>query len=285
MGVNMEHKWPKKITMWQEADTGYMSIPFTWMLPAARAMLEQRDMFASRWIVGGPAVKLLPDYLSGISGAIIGDDMPGVLQRVNPMATRTTVGCPNRCKFCGIGQRLIEGDFRELDDWPDKPIICDNNLLAASRQHFDRVIDRLVKWGWCDFNQGLDAAHLTDYHARRIAEIKKPIVRLALDSDARRDVWTQAYKRLHAAGVAKHNIRTYVLCGFHSTPEADWDRCEYVARFNLKPYPMWFHGLAQLKANIVTPEQIQLGWTDAERRNLMGWYYKHRGHRGPLRGK
>jgi hypothetical protein len=276
------HEWPKNITIWQKGDVGYMSIPFTWLLVDARARLLQKDMFIKHWNVGGPAVQLMPDYLQGIKNVSLGGDMPGVLQRVNPMATRTTVGCPNRCKFCGVGQRLIEGPFKELPDWPDKPIICDNNLLASHHRHFDRVIDRLVKWEWCDFNQGLDAAFLTNHHAKRIAEIKNPIVRLALDSDARRNVWTRAHETLHQAGIAKHRIRTYVLCGFRSTPDESWARCEWVKAQGYDPYPMWFHPLMALERNIVTPEQVLLGWTDNERKELMGWYYRRRG-RGPLK--
>ncbi len=276
-------EWPKKITTWQEGDAGFMSVPFTWLLPEARGRLQQRDMFTKHWTVGGPAVQLMPEYLHGIEGVTIGGDMPGVLQRVNPMATRTTVGCPNRCKFCGIGQRKIEGAFRELDDWPDLPIICDNNLLAASHRHFYWVINRLVKWGWCDFNQGLDAAKLTGYHAHEIAKIKKPIVRLALDSDDRRGTWENAVRNLRRAGIAKRQIRTFVLCGFRSTPEENWGRCEFVSALGYDAYPMWYHALDALEANVVTPEQAQYGWTDAERRNLMGWHYRHRGHRGPLK--
>ena len=68
-----------------------------------------------------------------------------------------------------------------MEDWPDLPVLCDNNLLAAPLSHFDKVIDRLIRHGWCDFNQGVDARLLTDYHARRIAEIKQPQVRLAFD--------------------------------------------------------------------------------------------------------
>jgi len=40
---------------------------------------------------------------------------------------------------------------------------------------------------------------------------------------------------------------------------------------------MWFHRLDQLERNIVTHEQQQLGWDDAKRRHIMGYYYKHRG--------
>ena len=264
--------WPKAITEWHEGATGYLSIPFTWLLPRARTRVRQGDFFCRQWVVGGPAVRLMPDYLCG--DATIGGDMPGVLQRVNPQATRTTLGCIRRCAFCGV--RHIEGKFRELDDWPDLPILCDNNLLAASDSHFDRVIDRLVVHGWADFNQGLDARLLTTHHAERIAEIGKPIARLALDHDRDRETWADAVERLRTAGVAKSRIRSYVLCGFEGGPSEDREQCEFVELHGALALPMWFHSLDSLTFNAVTDKQRSLGWTDRKRRELMGWYYQHR---------
>lgn len=139
--------WPRGPTWWIENNVVHVSVPFTWNLSEVRQILCRG--FANGAVVGGPAVQLLPEYLAGIPGVIIGKDHPRVLQRVNPMATRTTTGCPNKCKFCAIGQGRVEpGGFHELADWPDLPIITDNNLFAASPAHFDRVMDRLERWGW-----------------------------------------------------------------------------------------------------------------------------------------
>lgn len=270
--------WPKDITEWHENGVGYLSVPFTWLLPKARVRIEQGDLWVERWRVGGPAVNLMPKYLHGC-GAELGGDLSGVLQRVNPKATRTTVGCPHRCKFCGIGQRLIEGEFRELDEWPDLPIVCDNNLLAASDRHFDRVMDRLIEWDWCDFNQGLDCRYLTFHHAQRIAEVKKPTVRLSIDSITWLGQWTRAVKILLDAGVAKSHIRSFVLCGFQGSPDDDWRRCEFVESFGIKASPMWFHELDCLHYGEVTEVQRAQGWTKARQRQLMRWYYKHSGRK------
>jgi len=269
--------WPKDLTIWQSGRTGYLSVPFTWLLPKAREYVLQGDLFAKRWIVGGPAVRLMPWFFDGVPNVKIGDYAKGVLQRVNPMATRTTVGCPRRCKFCGIGRRKIEGEFRELDDWPNLPVICDNNLLAANVAHFKIVIDRLVHWQWCDFNQGLDARLLTPWHAEQIARITVPMVRLSLDSDADREAWTTAVDRLRTAGIAKKRIRTYVLCGLSGGPEADWARCEFVESFKLRALPQWYHPLDAMTYGAVTPEQEAMGWTKQGQRHLMRYYYQHTG--------
>ncbi len=270
----MRTDWPKDITEWHDGSTGYLSIPFTWLLPKVRRRILQPEMFTSRLIVGGPAVRLMPEFFAGLPNVVIRRNMFGVLQRVNPDATRTTEGCVRRCKFCGV--QRIEGDFRELSDWPDRPVLCDNNLLAASDPHFNRVIDRLIPHGWADFNQGLDARLLTTHHATRIAEIKKPIARLALDNDRDRDIWQDAVERFRTAGIAKSRIRSYVLCGFDGSPEQDRERCRFVESFGLKALPMWFHELDALTFNAVTDKQQVMGWTNRKRRELMTWYYFHR---------
>lgn len=101
--------WPKGPTYWVESRVLNVSIPFTWNLPAVRHALMCRDLFWDTAIVGGPAVELMPDYLTGMSWVTIGRDCPGVLQRINPLATRTTEGCTRTCGFCGIGSGKIEG--------------------------------------------------------------------------------------------------------------------------------------------------------------------------------
>ena len=235
----------------------------------------QRGLFHEGAVVGGPAVRLMPEYLTGIDGVKVDTgDMPGALQRVNPAATKTTTGCIRRCAFCAVPK--LEGPLVELDDWPDLPIITDNNLLGASQPHFDRVIDRLAKHGRADFNEGLDSRLLTKYHAKRLSEIKKPTIRLALDSMQYSEKWSVALDLLLSAGIAKSNIRSYALIGFDSDPVESWARCEWIENNGPLALPMWFHELDQMKPNIVTEKQGELGWNDFERRRIMQWFYWHK---------
>jgi hypothetical protein len=221
--------------------------------------------------VGGPAVMLMPEYLKG---AEIGNDRRGVLQRINPLATRTTEGCPNRCAFCAVPS--IEGSFREMNVFPPGPIVCDNNLLASSHRHLERVVSMLKGYGWADFNQGLDASLVTQEIADLISTIGKPIIRMALDSQGEKDVWERAYRYWRNAKVPKNRIRSYVLIGFNSGPEEAWERCKWVEAHGAKELPMWFHPLDAMEENVVTGKQLDLGWTDYERRRIMGWFYRHR---------
>jgi hypothetical protein len=265
--------WPKCPIEWIIDRILYVSIPFTWNLPEVKIRLEQKLLYWDKAVLGGPAVRLIPDYFKGMQDVTIGYDFQGVLQRINPLATRTTIGCVNKCGFCGVP--IFEGEFKELPDWPDLPIICDNNLLAASQKHFDKVINRLIIHGWANFNQGLDARRLTDYHAMRLAEIKEPMLYLALDNIAFRDSWECAYDRLRSAGILKRHIRSYALIGFNSDPGEAWNRCEWIEMHGVKAMPQWFHELNSTEHNIVTEKQMSLGWDDFKRQKIMRWFYKH----------
>lgn len=278
--MKIQHLWRGGILTWDDGETICISVVFTWDLPKARKYAEA--MAHRRVRIGGPAVDLMPEFFFGVR-ADIGGDYPGVLQRWNPKATRTSLGCPRKCGFCGVPKvaalRAIELSGKPImpyHDWPDLPVIADDNLLYAGITHFDRVLDRLEKHDWCDFNQGTDARLVTDHHAERFARLKNPMIRMALDSMSYSDAWERALDKLLRAGVAKSRIRTYCIMAFGTSPDECWQTCEFVEKHGVKPLPMWFHELDALQRNIVTFRQEQLGWNDYERRRLMQWFYQHK---------
>lgn len=277
----MNIEWPKKYISWIDKKILYISAPFTWELPKIRRLLIQKSFNWEKAIVGGPAIYLMPKYLEGIKNVVIKNNYEGVLQRINPMATKTTIGCVRRCGFCGVWR--FEGKFKELNNWPDLPIICDNNLLASSRKHFDKVIDRLLLWDFSDFNQGIDTRLLTNYHAKRFSELKNTIIRLALDDFSYKDQWQKAHQKLRKVGLPNTSIRSYALIGFDSGPEEAWQRCEWITKQRVLVLPQWYHSLNQLKKNIVTKEQEKLGWNDFERVLIMRYYYQRGANREFIR--
>ncbi len=284
MKIKPKHIWRSGILTWDQEDALCISVVFTWHLPIAKRYAD--SMRHRKVRIGGPAVKLakekLPGFFLGTSAQLDGE-IPGVLQRFNPQATRTSVGCIRRCEFCSVP--LVEGTdtLREfgarqvtLPDWPDLPVIADNNLLANPVAHFDKVCDRLEKHEWSDFNQGTDARLVTEHHAERFARLQNPTIRLALDSMSYVEAWDRALERILKAGVAKRNIRTYALIAFGTSPDESWKVCEYIESKKIKVLPMWFHDLNALERNIVTERQAALGWNDYERRRLMQWFYQHK---------
>ncbi len=248
--------WLKRPAEWCENDTTYLSVAFTWDLPQAfeRAVwLRQMDQSV---IAGGPAVKLMPEYLADVTDMPLGDQ-PLALEHHNPLATFTSRGCIRHCSFCAVPR--IEGDLRELDDWPIRPIVCDNNLLACSVAHFDKVVDRLKPLQGVDFNQGLDARLLTDHHASRLAELDCT-VRLAFDHVRTEGQFMAAYEKLRRAGITKHRTRVYVLVGYQDTPEDALYRLRLVANLGIDPNPMRYNPLDALTRD----RYVGPGWTDRE---------------------
>jgi hypothetical protein len=275
MKVKPKIEWPKKETTWIIDKTLFISIPFTWRLPVVRKFLLQKQLFSDKVVIGGPAVKLMPSYFDDFDCVKTGGEWHGVLQRVNNLATQTTRGCTNQCGFCAVPK--TEGKFCELDDWPDLPVLCDNNLLASSQLHFDKVCDRLEKHTWCDFNQGLDCRLMTDYHAERLARLPNAIVRLALDRLQESSQWEKAFSLLMKYKFPKSRMRSYVLFGYKSGIADAWDRCNFVDSHGVLPCPQFFHPLNSMTYNAVMPCHQEYGWTEKEKNRMMQFWYKHRG--------
>jgi hypothetical protein len=188
--------------------------------------------------IGGPAVSLNPDLLAGI--AEVGGEVDA-LPHHNSNATFTSRGCIRRCSFCAVP--IIEGELRELPTWERKPIVCDNNLLACSRTHFDRVVDSLKGLSGVDFNQGLDARLLTQHHLERLTELNLLAVRFAWDHTASESAVMDAIQRTRVAGIPKSKINVYVLMGYDDTPDDATYRLEAIKAMGLMPFPMRYQPL------------------------------------------
>jgi len=261
-------KWTHFIH-WTEGRTAFVSCVFSWDLPKARKIALYYKEQGYRVRAGGPAVDLNPDALSDVAelgGAV------NALPRHNPDATFTSRGCIRSCAFCAVPK--IEGKLRELTDWEPKPVICDNNLLACSRSHFDSVIDRLkaANVQGVDFNQGLDARLLTPHHAQRIAELDVRFVRLAWDDVRTEAEFMRAWETLRAAGIPKRTISVYVLIGFHDTPEDALYRMRTVTKtLDSMCVPMRYQPLNANRRN----EYIDPNWTHWE----LVAYKRYWGHR------
>ena len=249
------HGWSKRFLEWREGDNAYLSVVFTWDLPEAFQRAVWLRQMGYTLFAGGPAVTLMPDFLSSV--AECGGKSPTALERHNPLATFTSRGCIRQCPFCAVWR--TEGKIQELDDWPIHPIVCDNNLLACSQAHFDRVVDRLKPLRGIDFNQGLDARLLTKHHADRLSELNCT-VRLAFDSVAYESQFMRAFELLRDACIPKHRIRVYVLVGYDDTPEDALYRLRTVADLGIDPNPMRYNPLDTLHRD----SYVGPGWTDSE---------------------
>ena len=265
-------EWPKKPVEWTKGNRAYVSVVFTWHLPEAYQRCAWYSVQGYSVQAGGPAVMLMPDYLASVATCNSGS--LNALARHNPDATFTSRGCVRTCPFCAVPR--IEGKLIELEDWEPRPIICDNNLLACSRKHFDTVIDRLKPLKQIDFNQGLDARLLTQYQANRMSELNMACLRLAWDNVASENRVFEAINILAKAGFRKELIRFYVLIGFQDTPEDALYRFEKLKEAQIWSYPMRFNPLDTLVKN----SYIGKHWTHKELRRFCEYwsnsaYYEH----------
>jgi hypothetical protein len=255
-------QWRKYIDTWRSDERLFISVPFTWLLSEAKTLADRHHgLFPGKVIAGGPAVKLC--------GAPWADETPetcaiDVLALHNPDATFTTRGCPNQCPFCAVPK--IEGEFRELSRWRRAPIVCDNNLLASSRHHFEAVIDSLLDLPGVDFNQGLDARRFTAWHADQIARLRRCKVRFAFDHAAMESKVADAIAVGRKAGLRDFGV--YVLIGWRDSPAEAQYRLETIRSWGVWPNPMRYQPLdAERKNMYVAP-----GWTEAELRRMQRYY-------------
>ena len=254
--------WSKRPVHWEDDTAHCYSIVFSWDL-YEWAKDIQPELDGKDVVVGGPAVKMMPELVP--DWVTIGQDMPA-LWRHNPEATRTSLGCIRRCPFCAVPK--MEGNLVELDEWEVKPIVIDNNLLACSTTHFDKVIDSMLQLEWCDFNQGLDARLLTDYHAQRFTELREPTIRLAFDSTKYESSFIEAVERLKKAGLPNRCIKVYVLMGFDDTPEDALYRLGYIWSMGIKPNPMRYQPINTIKKN----DYVHPAWTHRELDRYMSYW-------------
>jgi len=257
------YKWKSGFVDWVEGDTAHISAVFSWNIPEAyeKAVFYQSLGYNVR--AGGPAVSLNSDYLSGVANC---SGKVDALKHHNPNATFTSRGCIRKCKFCAVPK--IEGDLVELDDWEPKPIVCDNNFLACSDAHIRKSVDRLAGLKGVDFNQGLDARLLTDYHIGQLQKLDLRYVRLAWDNVGYERHFMRAFEMLTDAGFPASKVRVYVLIGFTDTPEDAVYRLETIKNLGAFPAVMRYQPLDALHRNQYVGEH----WTNAELIKVKSYY-------------
>lgn len=157
--------------------------------------------------------------------------------------TITSRGCPNRCSHCLVWFR--EGPLREIEPIPEGWNVFDNNLLACSPGHIERVIEMLSKQRrYAVFSGGLEAARVTPAIVQKIMRlnIAKSGIWLAWDQPRQREPVLEAGRLFQKAGLEFQKLRCYVLAAASpdDSPYQAWKRCKLLYEHGIIPFLMLY---------------------------------------------
>ena len=204
-------------------DEVHISIAFTWDLWKLNNLCKEWQRFG-KIRFGGPAFNDPGNKF--VSGMYL---KTGV--------TITSRGCPNNCGFCFVPKR--EGRLRELPIVPGN-IIQDNNLLACSKSHIDKVFSMLKAQRHIDFAGGFEAARVTDEIVEQLRGLKIHQIWLAYDNPGVDKPLKTAVNRL-SKYFGDRQIRTYVLIGYKDdTIERAEIRLRHVYEIGSLPFAMLY---------------------------------------------
>jgi len=201
----------------------FVSCTFTWDTKKAVEMGRAWAMNFRNVHVGGPAFN--------DPG---GEFVPG--RFIKAGVTFTSRGCPKRCPWCLVPLR--EGNLRELINIQPGYIVQDNNLLACSRGHIERVFEMLAgqKKG-IEFKGGLDIYYIQPWHVDLLKKIKIGKCGLCVACDRKEDLTRLDKAADLLADFSIEKKSCYVLVGKDGDTKEDAQaRCVAVYRKGFLPY-------------------------------------------------
>ncbi len=203
-------------------DKVYVSVCFTWDKDRGYELSEAWKTHSDKIDIDGPAFGNRGDEF--ITGMFL-----------KPSVTITSRGCPNNCPWCFVPER--EGHLKELPI-TEGNIIQDNNLLACSRDHIDKVFNMLSKQKKVDFAGGLESDRITDDIVEKLRGLSIYQIWLAHDRLYPDKSLFKAVKKLRKY-FSRNQIRCYVLIGQKgdTLPMAEY-RLKQVYNMGTLPFAM-----------------------------------------------
>lgn len=275
-------EWIDGLASWQDDDTLYLSIAFTWELDRAYTMALFARSVGQRVVAGGPALFLvkmqhiLADVAEIPTKTVIRDgrprvlpgDYPDAIRFHNSTATFASRGCPVGCSFCIVP--ALEGEeFTLLPDFPVRPILCDNNLSALPADYQQHIIDRYNASGvpLLDANSGFEPRTFTP----DVYERWKPLInkgqgpwRFAYDESGERTQVHRVMKMLEAE--SSRRKRVYVLIGNEPFDDC-MQRIQEVIDGGCEPYVQPYIKLSALEKR----PHVRFDWTAQRLADVQRW--------------
>lgn len=270
-------EWIKGIAHWRDGDRAFISIAFTWRLPEARKIAEYYRALGCTVVAGGPALFTQMEYLADLCEiptrtVIRGNKtikelgrLDDTLVRHNPMATRASYGCPVGCHFC-IVPRMDGIEFRFVDDFPVRPVLCDDNLSALPAKYQQHIINRYLKAGvpLIDANSGFEPKTFDDEVFARWKPILKGPWRFGFDEKSEGEEVARVFKMLK--DVSPRRKQVYTMIG-HEPFEVCMDRIQKVIASGGEPYAQ---PMLQLNTLVKEPK-VRYDWTLLKLKQVQRW--------------
>lgn len=257
--------WIGGFAEWTDENTAFLSVAFTWLLDKAYERAVWWKALGYRVRAGGPALFTRKHHLADV--AECGGDYPDAVTHHNPMATFASRGCPVNCWFCIVP--AMEGrSFTLIDDFPVRPILCDNNLSGLPVAFQQHIVARYQKHGvkLLDAQSGFDPKDFDEDCLQRWRVINRGPWRFAFDEQNERHHVERVMLMLRKAGINRRRIRVYVLIG--NEPVASClDRINSVIAWGGEP-----HAQPYIKLNaLVKRPHIRFDWTESLLRDVARW--------------
>lgn len=258
-------EWVDGVAEWVEGDTAYLSIAFTWKLDIAYQRAVFYRALGLKVRAGGPGVFTRKHYLADV--AELGGELPErvAVHRHNPMATFASRGCPVNCWFC-IVPKMEGKEFTEIPDFPVRPVLCDNNLSALSREYQEHIVARYRATGvpLLDANSGFEPATFDDEVFARWKPVLRGPWRFGFDEKTEGGAVERAFRILK--GVSPRRKQVYTMIG-HEPFDVCMDRIARVIAWGGEPYAQPFIKLNALEKR----PHPRHDWTPQLLRHVQRW--------------
>lgn len=208
-----------------------VSITFSWDRLRGKRLLEAWYARGCRDVrIGGP----------GWSPKHYEDDfVPG--RFIKKGVTFTSRGCSKQCPWCLAWRN--EGRLREINITSGY-IIQDNNLLACSRPHVEKVFAMLAEQKEpANFAGGLDIDYLEPWHVEAFKRLRIAKCGLWVACDRDKDLARLDKAKDLLSDFSIEKKRCYVLVGFGGeTQDQAQRRCEAVLAKGFLPFTQLYRG-------------------------------------------
>lgn len=260
--------WCGGLAEWEEGETTYLSIAFTWKLNEAYSRAVFARAQGRKVVAGGPGLFLVQMKHRIADVAEVGQHYPDAVSKHNPDATFASRGCPVGCWFCIVPK--MEGKaFTLIKDFPVRPVLCDNNLSGLPAEHQDYIIRRYMEAGvpLRDANSGFEPITFTpDVYNRW-----KPLInagkgpwRFAYDELKEREQSLRVMRML--ADEPQKRKRVYVLIGNEPFDDC-MRRIQEVLDHGCEPHVQPFIKLNALERS----PRVRFDWTEQKLKDVARW--------------